>query len=127
MTISAQIKDGRLLLDRKPDFQAHLHTSEGKRIEVSVEKYRRKRTLDQNAYYWLILGYIAKDTGQDPQSLHEAFKYRFSSKVTIKGLAIPQSTTRHDTLQFTEYIENVRQFAGELLNINAPDPNGAQT
>jgi hypothetical protein len=124
MSFSGTIQSGKLLLDHKPDFQAHLQTLEGKRVKVSVEKYRRKRTLDQSAYYWLILGYIAKETGQDPQSLHEAFKYRFSSKVTIKGLVIPQSTTRKDTLEFTEYIENVRQFAREFLNINTPDPNG---
>lgn len=126
MTFPGTIKDHKLLLDSKSEFQSHLHTLEGKRVEVSVEKYRKKRTTDQNAYYWLVLGYIAKDTGQDPQDLHAAFKMKFSSRVTLKGLVIPQSTTRKDTLEFTEYIESVRQFAREFLNINTPDPNERQ-
>lgn len=122
MTFPGKIEHGKLLLDYKPEFQAHLHSLEGKRVEVSVEKYRRKRTNDQNSYYWLVLGYIAKDTGQDPQDLHAAFKMKFSSRVTLKGLVIPQSTTHKDTVEFTDYIENVRQFAREFLNINTPDP-----
>jgi hypothetical protein len=32
------------------------------------------------------------------------------------------STTTLDTIQFTEYIEAVRKWAAEFLNINIPDP-----
>jgi hypothetical protein len=48
------------------------------------------------------------ETRQDPQYLHEAFKDCFSSNITLKGLVMPQSTTRQDTAA-------VRQWTGEFL------------
>ncbi len=122
MTFSATIQSGKLLMDSKSDFQSYLHTLDGKRVEVSVEKFRRKRTNDQNAYYWFILDLISKETGQDPLSLHEAFKFRFSSKIRLSGLIIPQSTKTKDTGEFTTYIEQIREWAREFLNTTIPDP-----
>ena len=123
MIFPGTIQSGKLLLDSKADFQSHLHSLEGRRVEVSVEKFRRKRTNDQNRYYWFILDLISKETGQDPLSLHEAFKFRFSGKITLKGLVIPQSTKTRDTVEFTAYIESIRMWAREFLNMNIPDPN----
>lgn len=121
-TFHGTIQSGKLLLDSKADFTGHLHTLEGKRVEVTVTKYRKKRTLDQNRYYFLILGMIAKETGHDAMSLHDAFKSKFSTHITYKGLVIPQSTKTKDTIEFTEYIEQVRAWAAENLNMSIPDP-----
>ena len=43
----------------------------------------------------------------------------------MKGKFIPVvgSTTRMDTIEFTDYIERVRQWAGEELNIQIPEPD----
>lgn len=115
--------DGKLLLDNKPEFTAHLHTLNGKKVNVSVEKQTRRRTLDQNAYYHgVILKRISEETGQDPQSLHVAFKYKFSEKITLNGLVIPQSTRTRDTIDFSAYCESIRQWAREFLNLDIPDP-----
>ncbi len=117
------IQDGKLLLDNKPEFVAHLHTLNGKRVEVSVEKYTRRRSQDQNEWYWgVILKMISQETGQDAQSLHEAFKYKFSEKITLNGLVIPQSTRTRDTMDFSAYCESIRQWAREFLNLDIPDP-----
>ena len=116
------IQEGKLLLDKAPVFRGYLHTLEGKRVEVTVAKFRKKRTLDQNNYYWLILDMISKETGQDPLSLHQAFKFRFSRKITVKGLVVPESTKAKDTIEFTDYIEQIREWAREFLNMNIPDP-----
>ncbi len=121
------IQDGKLLLDNKPEFTAHLHTLNGKRVNVSVEKQTRRRSQDQNEWYWgVILKMISQHTGQDPQSLHEAFKYKFSEKITLNGLVIPQSTRTRDTIDFSAYCESIRQWAREFLNLDIPDPKKIQ-
>ena len=117
-----KIENGKLLLDSKSDFIGHLHSMEGKRVEVTVEKSRRKRTVDQNSYYWLILDMISKETGQERLSLHQAFKFRFSGKITVKGLVIPQSSKALDTVDFSTYVENIKSWAREFLNMEMPDP-----
>jgi hypothetical protein len=127
MTIThlGQVKEGKLLLDDKGSFTGHLHTLEGKRVEVTVRKFRKKRTVDQNRYYFLILGMIAKETGHDAMSLHEAFKAKFSTHITYKGLVISESTKNKDTVEFTNYIEQVRAWAAEHLNMVIPDAQKA--
>jgi hypothetical protein len=123
VVFNGSVQDGKLLLDNKPEFIAYLHTLNGKRVNVSVEKQTRRRSNEQNAYYHgVILNMISKETGQDPQSLHEAFKYKFSEKITLKGLVIPQSTRTRDTISFSEYCESIRQWAREFLNLDIPDP-----
>jgi hypothetical protein len=127
MQFTGSIKAGKLLLDRKPDFDAHLHTLEGRRVEVSVEKFKRKRTPNQNAWYWgVVLKEISKETGDDPDSLHIAFKMKFSSHRTLHDLVVPESTKTKDTIEFSEYCERVRQWANEYLHLNIPDPNGTR-
>ena len=124
-TFHGTVNQGKLLLDDKPNFTGHLHMLEGRRVEVTVAKFRKKRTVDQNAYYWLILDMISKETGQDPLSLHDAFKFRFSGKITVKGLVVPQSTKMKDTVEFTNYIEQIREWAREFLHMEIPDPQQA--
>jgi hypothetical protein len=65
---------------------------------------------------------ISQESAQDPYSLHEAFKYRFSGKITVKRLVISQSSKILDTVEFTNYIEQIREWAAEFLNMNIPDP-----
>jgi hypothetical protein len=118
-----KIQDGKLLLDNKAEFTGHLHTLNGKRVNLSVEKQTRRRSQDQNEWYWgCILKLISEHTGQDAQSLHEAFKYKFSEKITINGLVIPQSTRTRDTIDFSTYCESIRQWAREFLGVEIPDP-----
>jgi hypothetical protein len=42
MNFQGIITEGKLLLDNKPQFQSHLHTLGGKRIEVSVERFQEE-------------------------------------------------------------------------------------
>ena len=57
-----------------------------------------------------------------PPRCRVAFKMRFSSTVTIKGLVIPSSTKVKDTIDFSEYVEQIRSWSREFLNMEIPDP-----
>ena len=126
MNFPGTIQSGKLLLDSRPEFIAHLHTLEGKRIEVSVGRVKNKRSIDQNAYYWSgVIGTIAKETGQDPQSVHETCKSMFRSRSVLfrgKWLRLVDSSKDADTIEFTEYIERIRAYFGQEFHITIPDP-----
>ena len=73
-----QINEGKLSLDKSEQFKQYLHTLNGKRVELTVSKVRRKRTPDQNAWYWgVAVKMIAQETGHEPDEIHDALKHEF--------------------------------------------------
>jgi len=121
---TGQVEGGKLKLDDKERFLGHLHTLEGKRVELTVEKQKHKRTKNQNAYYWgVVLQLIAEHTGEDVEALHDALKVHFAPKHVVGNLVVPSGTRYLDTVDFAGYVEKVRRWAAEELNINIPDPN----
>ena len=111
-----------------PEVKDYLHTLNGKRVELTVEKLKHPRTNSQNRYYWgVVVHEIAKHTGHDPEQVHELLKQMFSPKWhypagLIGAAGIPTSTTRLDTLEFTDYIEKCRLWANEFLGLQIPLP-----
>ena len=97
-----------------------------KRVEVSVEKLTHPRTNSQNRFYWgVVVKEIAQHTGHDPEQVHEWLKQIHSPKWHPYGQnngGIPTSTTRLDTLAFTDYSEKCRLWANEFLGLQIPLP-----
>jgi hypothetical protein len=123
-SFSGQIKQGKLHLEDRGSFLNHLNGLEGKRVMVTVAKETRRRTNSQNAYLWGVIYKLISDyTGATPEELHIALKYHFGKKRFIGNIVAPASTKAMDTIEMTEYIEKVRRWAAEELNINIPDPN----
>jgi hypothetical protein len=124
-----QINEGKLLLDKSQQFKDYLHALNGKRVELTVEKLKHPRSQGQNRYYWgVVIHEVAKHTGHDPEQIHELLKQMFSPKWhypnggSLETLGIPTSTTRLDTLEFTEYTEKCRIWANEFLGLQIPLP-----
>jgi hypothetical protein len=120
---------GKLSLDKLPKFQDHLRGLAGKRVQLTVERMKHTRSNGPNRYYWgVVVDEIAKHTGHDPEQIHELLKQMFSPQWTVfisaKGerASIPTSTTRLDTIEFTEYTERCRVWANELSGLQIPLP-----
>jgi hypothetical protein len=119
-----QVKDGKLSLDKAGQFKDYLLTLNGKRVELTVQKLKQKRSNQQNRWYWgCILKLISEHTGDDPQDLHEALKAHLSPKHIVGSVVVASGTRYLDTIDFGQYCEKVRRWAAEELNINIPDPN----
>ncbi len=122
-----QINSGKLHLDDKDSFQNYLHSLEGKRIDLSVGPYKRKRSDNQNAYYWgVVLKLIADHTGAEPEEVHQALKFQFTPKRFGGNLVAPASTKVLDTIDFEKYLDKVRRWAQEELNVAIPLPKEVQ-
>jgi len=102
-------------------FQQFLGQFEGKKIGLKVEPRIPKRSERQNAYYWLYLGVIARETGYTPNELHNLFKGKFlNSGITeIFGEKVrkTKSTTALNKSEFVEYITQIEDFT----EIPSPD------
>lgn len=92
---------------------------------ITITKQYRKRTSQQNRYYWLCLQIIAKELGfDDVEDLHEAFKLKFNPKE--KGNMIYGGSTKiMSTKEFMEYCDKVIRYATspDGLNMRLPDPD----
>jgi hypothetical protein len=122
-TFSGHVADGKVKIRDRPLFLKYLASLEGKAVQITVGREVRRRTLPQNAYLWgVVYKLISETTGHTPDELHAAFKYMYSPKAVVGSLVVPKSTRTHDTLEMTEYIERIRQWAVETLGMNIPDP-----
>lgn len=114
---------------------------EGRTIEVTVKRKRKRRSSEQNRYYWgvvvrIISAYLidfAPEQDATPQVVHQYLKERFLPLVLQEKpkMVLPTgevvegvySTTKLTTVQFMDYIERVLHWAAELdMIIPDPDP-----
>lgn len=81
------------------------------KLVLTVEEEKNKRSITQNAYYWVYLGVISNETGDDPNSLHEYFKRALLPpkfiQVRGKEIKIPSSTGDLNKIEFGEYLDRI--------------------
>ena len=94
-----------------------LKQCEGKVVQVS--KYIPVRTDQQNKYYWLYLGMIESETGNNSVTMHEYFKRVFLPpkfiKYKDKEIKIPASTTELTKIEMGEYLDKICAETGVAL------------
>lgn len=98
----------------------------GKVYQVKITDKRAKRSLDQNALYWLWLSCIMDQTGHEKDELHDFFRAKYIGVETCKTFDSEyeriKSTTILDTAQFKQYLDKIQIFASSELGITLPDP-----
>ena len=81
-------------------------------VEVLQKKVRR--TISQNALYWLWLTCIAYETGHDKDELNEYFKNKYLEPVEVvmfHGEIVQFSSTKNlNTIQFKHYLDKIHLF-----------------
>ena len=128
---------GALQIYNRPLFEEQVRSmSREKDLPVTVEIKVKKRFRSdvQNAYYWGVV--VAKVSDRlrelghdiDRYLTHEFLKGRFlyselTDPNTGEVMKIPRKTSELTTQEFIEYMEHVKQFAAETLDIYIPDPN----
>jgi len=119
-----QVVDGKLKLERRDDFAALVQSLEGKQIELTLRKYSRPRSPNQNRYlHGVVIPLIAECCGYDPEEMKTALKLKFlRAGDDVNGLARVRSTADLSTAEMTEFIEQVRRLAAEM-GCAIPAPN----
>lgn len=97
----------------------------GTKLSLIVEEEKNRRSLTQNAYYWVYLGVIAEETGHLPEELHAYFKRVMlpPKNLTVlgKSIKVPKSTADLSKIEFGDYLDKI---VAET-NISLPDPEAA--
>ncbi|HYM24975.1 MAG TPA: recombination protein NinB [Vicinamibacterales bacterium] len=117
------IPDGRALLaamERFPDGP----------VRVRIDQFEKTRSAQANRYYWgVVVKAIADHTGYTPDETHEALKQLFLPKHLafqdgngeVHGeVVIGGSTRKMNGREFANYIERIRLWAMETLDVVIP-------
>lgn len=131
---TATVKSGRLVIRNRRAFDASVSgLRDGWEVELTVKRLRATRSLEQNAYYWgVVVQMLSEHTGYTPEDIHELLKAKFIPKRlavcdgngVIQGEFVLAGSTRSmNKLEFGEYMDSVRQWAADALDVVIPDPN----
>lgn len=92
--------------------------------DYEIVPFKRDRTNEQNRYlWWWVYGTISKEVGEeDLEYIHYVMGSRFLMQHDKKEPYI-QSTTKLNTAEFSDYVEKIRKFMLEKMNIYIPTPD----
>lgn len=111
----------------------------GERLAVTVKRYKATRSQKANAYLWgVVYELMAKDQEMTPEDIHDAMCERFLlnehkrvaffNRLTGECLEVETDGRRSSKLAgepFFDFVERVREFARDFLNVHTPDPDPA--
>lgn len=124
-------KDVQLLLDDKAAFRRTLTKLTGKRVELVLRLPRKRRSSQQNRYYFgVVLAMLAEcvgedfDTREEREAFHEAVAMKFLRIADHPVTKAPRRlrTPNMDTGEFSRYVERIRRWAAEDFGLDIPDP-----
>lgn len=133
------VVDGILKIHYRSLFDSLLSNFNGKQVEIIIQRKRKKRSNNQNRYYWgCLIPYIQQGLSETQgewltiDAVHEFLKANFNYKEIVNQnggevIKMPVSTTELSTIEFEEYQDRCRIFADEFLNIIIPLPNEQTT
>ena len=100
---------------------------------LTIEREQATRSAQANAYYWaVVVKAIADHTGYTADEVHEILKLKFLPKdvalacgngEVVAEFVIGGSTTKLTVGEFCDYIERIRQWAFEALDVAIPPPD----
>lgn len=122
-----------MTLSNKQRFVEDLSGFKDGAVEITIKR-KNQRSSPQNRYYFGVVvkevELRLKELGNDfsPDLVHEFLKDKFN-KVEIIGDGgevidfIGDSTTKMNKEQFSVYVDKIREWANDFLDINIPLPN----
>lgn len=102
---------------------------------INITKQRKGRTINQNDWLWGCVYPILLDGLLDAgweftsvEQVHEFFKKQMTQDKVVNYttgeiVEIPMSTAIMDTHQFSMYIDALRAYAEDFLNVTIPEPD----
>jgi len=128
------VKNGKFVPDHPRYLIDGFKSLEGKRITVTIGKFRKPRSDKENRYYHgipvkMIADYIGEE---NKRQVHEYLKVLFLTTIEYKQIGNTnktlkftrtKSTTELSTVEFEEYLDSIRRWAAQFLGIEIPTPN----
>ena len=132
--IISEVKNGSLTRNRNLIKDA-IETFEGKQVVIKIEKFKKKRSTQQNRFYYGVIIPIVqnclKEAGHimTSESTHDLIKLKFLKETlfvnenTGEVIERIKSTTELSTSQFMDLLAEINNFTFEYFGVSLPSPN----
>ena len=77
MVFFANNKNGKLIFEAPTKLEKYIETLPDCRVSIVMKRWRKPRSLDQNAYYWKCLEIAAESLGYDREEYTIVLKQCF--------------------------------------------------
>ena len=115
------IENGKLTLVQPELYERYLNSLRGE-CELIVRKWKKRRTGNQNKYYWgVIIPILCESSGYSNEEMHEALKWKFLRNMAREKLPTVKSTAELSTIEFKNYIDEITIWSAQE-GIIIPDP-----
>jgi hypothetical protein len=126
--IVGTVQKGKFIADDPALFRQAFYCHENRRVTLSVKRYSKNRSSNQNAYYFgVVVAMIGDHIGEsDQMTVHESLKAAHNYEmrtVDKKEMRITLPTSDLTTAEFEAYLERVRRWASEFFSLYIPLPN----
>lgn len=128
LTYYSSVKEGRLQKNVSKTILSDLSHFEGRRVEITIQKLKSSRSLQQNRLWWLYVTIIAKEIGYTKEELHEILKFKFLKREKVdektgEVFEYLESTTKLGKSDFADMVNDLIQWSAETFGISLPLPN----
>ena len=116
-------KDGRLVFDQEPAAIFDL-LANGQYV-ITIKRANTKRSIAQNDLMWMWLECIARETGTSKDDIYMYYCKKFLCKVITIGEKqekIYNTSSKLNTEQMTDFLNNIQADAASELGIRLPKP-----
>ena len=132
--IITEVNNGNFKRNRNEILKA-IKQFEGKTILFKLSILSKKRSLEQNSYYWGVIIPITKNSINESwgevwntEKTHEFLKSKFLfyekiNQETGEIIRVPKSTTENTTTEQENYCSEIKEFLKEWFNVDCPLPN----
>jgi hypothetical protein len=109
---------GKDFVDALPD---------GAKYRIVMERYYPNRSEEQNAYYWgVVIKMLSNEMSLNKDATHRILTAMFLAIESVdefgNAIQIIPSTSKLSTVEFNNYMDEIKQFAAETFDIVIPDP-----
>ena len=132
--IRSEVKNGTLTRNVNLIKDA-IQTFEGKQIIIKIEKAKKKRSTQQNRFYYGVIIPIVQNCLKEAghvmtnESTHNLIKLKFLketlfvNETTGEVIERIKSTTELSTSQFMDLLAEINNFTFEYFGVSLPSPN----
>ena len=125
--------------DVRDEIRDTLKAMKGEYLDITIEIHKDRRSQKANAYLWgHVYALMAEHTGYDANTIHDAMcekflpyarkQVEFYNDLTGASETVstdPRHSSKLTGTAFYDFVECVRQFAREFLNVETQDPDPA--
>lgn len=121
-TFNGKVVRGSLKPNDPLTFSVWLGVLEGEEVEITVKKKKNRRSLNQNAYYWVLVDILGEYIGYFKDEMHDVLKNKFANYIDKNGFERTLSTAKMKSDRMTKYIEDIKAWAAIEYKKELPDP-----